>query len=104
MCTCGLQGTNSRVSEEERELLELQKHYYIHLQNIFNNNISGVLTSPTNAPNLQQIMETIVQGCIPSTQPAPSSPSHPSTSPAAIITDLSIPKVRMRISCTSAQI
>jgi exportin-T len=71
--------TSSPNSEEQREMMELQKHYYLFLQSIFNNNIAGVFTSPNNVANLQQILETVVQGCVPTS------------------TDVGIPKVCIAI-------
>lgn len=50
-------------SEEARELLELQKAYYAFLQQTLSNNLSGVFSSPNNAPHFQQILNTVVQGC-----------------------------------------
>lgn len=54
-------------SEEQREILELQKHYYLLLQNICANNIVGVFLSPTNGAKVQQILDTVLQGCMPTT-------------------------------------
>ncbi|KAL6076211.1 Karyopherin transporter [Balamuthia mandrillaris] len=49
-------------SEEEREQNELQKTYFQLIQGIASNNLAPILTSSRNAPMLQQILESLLQG------------------------------------------
>eukprot|EP01112_Ceratiomyxa_fruticulosa_P004613 TRINITY_DN15148_c0_g1_i1.p1 TRINITY_DN15148_c0_g1~~TRINITY_DN15148_c0_g1_i1.p1 ORF type:complete len:397 (-),score=79.09 TRINITY_DN15148_c0_g1_i1:63-1121(-) len=50
-------------SEEQREMVELQKHYYLFLQAMLTNSLSHVLTSSTNITTLERVLSTVLQGC-----------------------------------------
>jgi exportin-T len=50
-------------SEETRQKMELHKTYFLFINTIICNNLGKVLTSPQNISHLNQILETLVQGC-----------------------------------------
>lgn len=50
-------------SEETRQKVELHKTYFQLLNAIVTGNIGHVLTSPKNVAHLNQLLETILQGC-----------------------------------------
>eukprot|EP01080_Neovahlkampfia_damariscottae_P006828 gene6828-10993_t len=50
-------------SEIDREQSILHKHYFMFIQSICNNKLLPVFTSQKNSANLNQILETILQGC-----------------------------------------
>jgi exportin-T len=50
-------------SEEIRQKVELHKTYFLLLNSILAADVGNILTTPKNVNNLNQILETIVQGC-----------------------------------------
>jgi len=50
-------------SEEEREVLELKRHYYQFLNVIVSNNLSHVLISSTNIGQFNEVLQTLLDGC-----------------------------------------
>lgn len=51
-------------SEEERELIELKQLYYTFIQSVVMSSSTNVLASTTNIHQLNDVLETILQGCI----------------------------------------
>ncbi|KAL0489189.1 exportin-T [Acrasis kona] len=56
-------------SEEIRQKVELHKSYFNLINNILGQNIAQVLTSSKNVGQLDQILETLIQGCNHTSQP-----------------------------------
>eukprot|EP01113_Clastostelium_recurvatum_P043579 TRINITY_DN7235_c0_g1_i4.p1 TRINITY_DN7235_c0_g1~~TRINITY_DN7235_c0_g1_i4.p1 ORF type:complete len:1068 (-),score=308.25 TRINITY_DN7235_c0_g1_i4:49-3252(-) len=50
-------------SDEQRDLLELQKTYFMFLHMLLGNNLPQVLTSSVNVGRLQQVLGTVLEGC-----------------------------------------
>eukprot|EP01120_Amphizonella_sp_Union-15-10_P008954 TRINITY_DN3307_c0_g1_i3.p1 TRINITY_DN3307_c0_g1~~TRINITY_DN3307_c0_g1_i3.p1 ORF type:complete len:958 (+),score=155.65 TRINITY_DN3307_c0_g1_i3:139-3012(+) len=50
-------------SEEEREKLEIKKHYYLFINTLSSNKLATILVSPVNVSNFETIWRSIVEGC-----------------------------------------
>lgn len=50
-------------SDEERELADLKRQYFILLDTIVNGNLLGVFISETNFGGLQTVLDDLMQGC-----------------------------------------
>eukprot|EP01117_Protostelium_nocturnum_P002827 TRINITY_DN13746_c0_g1_i1.p1 TRINITY_DN13746_c0_g1~~TRINITY_DN13746_c0_g1_i1.p1 ORF type:complete len:965 (-),score=282.39 TRINITY_DN13746_c0_g1_i1:38-2932(-) len=51
------------LSEVEREIVEIQRQYYAFVSTLIGNGLSHVLRTPQNAPYIQRILKTVLEGC-----------------------------------------
>jgi hypothetical protein len=50
------------ITENQREMLDIQKHFFLFISTLAGSGLSGVLRSPTNLPNLEVILHAILRG------------------------------------------
>ncbi len=51
------------VTENQREMLDIQRHFFLFLSTLANSSLSGVLRSPNNIKTIDVILNAILRGC-----------------------------------------